>query len=288
MYKNNNLIFENYISIYLNFCLDKGDHLTLNELNKFITVETLENLEEDSIEIKKPLSLSNLESAYSKFYEEIKENVLIENLSSAEEIFFVISGFNKPDELVQKINSIDQKQVGEFNLDTTNIKKITVADDRFKEDDFKEFCHTKPNKKIYWVHWKKDEFILRSFYNPKFYFSRRFNYPKDKQLDSEEKLIETIKEKSALIIDEPGMGKSTTLVHLSQKMLASHWVIHISLKDCQQAIKYLLDNPNIMFCDKVINFLSQTNKLSIPLEKDLAKYKLSPKGADGKSKTSTI
>ncbi|WP_341753599.1 hypothetical protein [Candidatus Tisiphia endosymbiont of Dioctria rufipes] len=189
-------------------------------------------MEEDSIEIKKPLSLSDLESAYSKFYEEIKENVLIENLSSTEEIFFVISGLNKLDEkneLVQKIKSIDQKQVGEFNLDTTNIKKITVADDKFKEDDFKEFCHTKPNKKIYWVNWKKYEFILRSFYNPKFYFSRGFNYPNDKQyilIDSEEKLIENIKEKSALIIDEPGMGKSTTLVHLSQKMLASHWVIY--------------------------------------------------------------
>ncbi|BFD46590.1 MAG: hypothetical protein DMENIID0002_12360 [Rickettsia endosymbiont of Sergentomyia squamirostris] len=33
MYKNNNLIFENYISNYLNFCLDKGDHLTLKVLD---------------------------------------------------------------------------------------------------------------------------------------------------------------------------------------------------------------------------------------------------------------
>lgn len=251
----------------------------LDKLNEFITVETLENLEEDSIEIKKPLSLSDLESAYSKFYEEIKENVLKKNLLSTEEIFFVISGLNKPDELLQKIKSIDQKQ------GTTNIKKITVENDRFNEDDFKEFCHTKPDEKIYWVHWKKDEFILRSFYNPKFYLSRGFKYSNDKQnilLDSEKELIEKIKEKSALIVDDPGMGKSTTLVHLSQKMLASHWVIHISLKDCQQAIQYLLDNPDIIIFDKVINFLSRTNKLSIPLEKDLVKYKLDHEYKDGR------
>jgi hypothetical protein len=42
-----------------------------------------------------------------------------------------------------------------------------------------------------------------------------------------------------VIVDEPGMGKSTTLAHLTEGKIGSSWVIRLNLKDCQQALERL-------------------------------------------------
>lgn len=96
----------------------------------------------------------------------------------------------------------------------------------------------------------------------------------------EDAFLDKIKENTAvLIVDEPGMGKSTTLVSLSQKIHASYWVIHINLRDCQKAIKNLHKSVDINV-DIVLNFLSETENANrqIPLEYSLARYKLEHKG----------
>ena len=66
-------------------------------------------------------------------------------------------------------------------------------------------------------------------------------------LENQDRLFQSIKDKQAVIIaDDPGMGKSTSLITLYQsdygsgqksKLVESHWVININLKDHLEAIR---------------------------------------------------
>lgn len=342
------------------------------------------------IEVKKPLNLSELEGSYTKFYEEMKIEILVENLISSDNIF-IISGISK-DTLVNVMNSfISNNHEEKIN----NIEgkfsdgKIIIRSENFSEENFKEICHQDPVKEIYWIEYERNAFILRHYYNPKFYLDRKFYYPekviinhnikkellqdnpsslflftgieivdnlleilelddhqtealqknirnnkitilkedegakfiklkkdnnktvhwlhvedekgtkqivwleshgsftnlldstevKEIMIYSDEQLIDKIKDKkSALIIDKPGMGKSTTLVSVSQKLLASYWIMNINLRDCKKAIENLpMDVNNV---DIALNFLSETKKIETSLEKDLARFKLEHDGGE--------
>ncbi|XGA08004.1 MAG: ankyrin repeat domain-containing protein [Wolbachia endosymbiont of Xenopsylla cheopis] len=74
----------------------------------------------------------------------------------------------------------------------------------------------------------------------------------------------------AIIVAEPGGGKSSTLIHLMRETKRKNpylWVVNIDLQSCQKKLK---DNQ-INNKDDAIDFLSQVIKLQNPSEKQLFK-----------------
>ncbi|KAI2802360.1 hypothetical protein BLOT_009805 [Blomia tropicalis] len=105
-----------------------------------------------------------------------------------------------------------------------------------------------------------------------------------KLLEDEDSLVDLIKNKQTIILaDDPGMGKSTTLVQLYYSKLKynninvihiieSNWIIHVNLRDHIQTIKscFCDDKFNI---DTFIEFLSKIDlKLSNNISQNLLKY----------------
>lgn len=180
-----------------------------------IDQETLVNLikngkEDSKIEIaKNPLSICDLEAAYTKVFKIIDESALLEflkkNCSAVKDIqnpeqqiiYFVVGGIQKPDlmeRFEQQINDIEQF-IGELDPGDTKIEKnITIVSFEFKEEDFYKICHNNATKKIYWLNWGKEQkkFMLWHFYNPGFYLKREFQYP-DKTLNKDKIKIELSK-----------------------------------------------------------------------------------------------
>ncbi|KAI2796149.1 hypothetical protein BLOT_016071 [Blomia tropicalis] len=100
-------------------------------------------------------------------------------------------------------------------------------------------------------------------------------------LENEDSLVNLIKDKQTIILaDDPGMGKSTTLVQLyflklknkNLKVNESNWIIQVNLRDHTQTIKSYFndDNYNINI---IIEFLSKIDsKLSNNISQNLLKY----------------
>ncbi|KAI2795582.1 hypothetical protein BLOT_016629 [Blomia tropicalis] len=100
-------------------------------------------------------------------------------------------------------------------------------------------------------------------------------------LEDEDSLISSIKDKQTIILaDDPGMGKSTTLVQLyysklkynNINVIESNWIIHVNLRDHIQTIKscFCDDKFNI---DIFVEFLSKIDlKLSNKISQKLLKY----------------
>ncbi|XP_050435597.1 uncharacterized protein LOC126842596 [Adelges cooleyi] len=82
--------------------------------------------------------------------------------------------------------------------------------------------------------------------------------------------------KTIILIDEPGMGKSTTLYKLADEKQTKNWVFRINLKDCQNAINRLHPKslPNK---EKTVQFLLDTGNFdtNLVLIKNLLHYQLS-------------
>ncbi|KAI2796111.1 hypothetical protein BLOT_016031 [Blomia tropicalis] len=131
----------------------------------------------------------------------------------------------------------------------------------------------KDDKQIVWRDSK------RSIQNIRDYIENR------NSLVDECSLINLIKDKQAIIFaDDPGMGKSTTLVKLYHsklntnniKVIESNFVIHVNFRVHIQTIKsYFEDNFNNINIDTIVNFLSKIDlKLSNNISQSLIKHLL--------------
>ncbi|KAI2800759.1 hypothetical protein BLOT_012331 [Blomia tropicalis] len=247
-------------------------------------------------------------------------------------------------------------------------------DSQFNEKDFNELCDKHSNnKKMFWIKYDNEKFILQRLYNPDFYIERKFHsvslnidkkmfetdecfvfsgldcvetlvdlfddssiknnkniyinqsskdaeitfnrinnivhwievktigsnnqlfwrdskgsiqsirqYINDGEfLENKDSLVDLIKDKQAIILaDDPGMGKSTTLVQLyysklknkNIKVFESNWIIHINLREHIQTIKSYF-NDHKFNVDIIIKFLSKIDsKLSNNILQNLLKY----------------
>ena len=95
------------------------------------------------------------------------------------------------------------------------------------------------------------------------------------ELLSEKDFIKKVNNKAALIIDEPGMGKTTVLTELARSMLGSNWVIRVNLRSCEEAIERLASVGKFTL-DDAVEFLSVMGHagLGSDLAKNLLRYKL--------------
>ncbi len=193
---------------------------------------------------------------------------------------FVFSGVNK--ESISKSLSIVENKIGSFK-EKEIVKPVILLNGDQPEEDFKELCkhHSKTSKPIHWLKVKEKEDGSKRFI---WYRSRSTSNTFDATLV--EGQLSKVTDKIMIIADEPGMGKSTTLTRLSEKSSLgqdreSEWIIRISLKDCKKQIeKELPDQSKKLNTDRVLEFLSQTDRLGlkVPLAKRLLKYRLEHQG----------
>ncbi|KAI2797171.1 hypothetical protein BLOT_011149 [Blomia tropicalis] len=105
-----------------------------------------------------------------------------------------------------------------------------------------------------------------------------------KLLEDEDSLVDLVKNKQTIILaDDPGMGKSTTLVQLyysklkynNINVIESNWIIHVNLRDHVQTIKSYF-NDDIFKIEIFLEFLSKIDsKLSNIISQNLLKYSAS-------------
>uniref|UniRef100_A0A8D8V430 Ankyrin repeat protein RF_0381 n=1 Tax=Cacopsylla melanoneura TaxID=428564 RepID=A0A8D8V430_9HEMI len=94
---------------------------------------------------------------------------------------------------------------------------------------------------------------------------QHINHTKSSTQTSEKDFINDIKDKSVIIADDPGMGKTTSLIKLCtlndpkfgiKAMFQSHWVISVNLKDYTATIGSLMLSSYI---DDIITLLSKSD-----------------------------
>ncbi|KAL1492813.1 hypothetical protein ABEB36_010995 [Hypothenemus hampei] len=196
--------------ISLNKLIEESDERSKQIIDGNTLVQLISNKE---IEIgSKPPGTSDLKGAYSEVFEEVEfttfvDKLLLEKLSDV----YIISGIlgsDKESELIKSINgNMEVSKINDLksqialfnpqNIKRTIDPRIQVADDQFKEKDFKQICHNNPERKIYWIILKNEDdksvFILAQIYNPDFYLNgQRFNNEVVIEKDIKEELINSI------------------------------------------------------------------------------------------------
>lgn len=179
----------------------------------------------------------------------IPSDIKTELLKNIDKNVYFFIGIDKKEKLFE----ILELQGKEFKLPEIIVRK------ECNEREFKDFANKKlaENKIVYLLEVNNKNLIT-------------WRDVTRQPISSEDELIDIIKDKSSIIIDKPGMGKSTTLTVLSEKMLESHWVISVTLRDWQEKINTLTDSD-------LVNFLISTNNLKTSLERSLAKFFLNKK-----------
>ncbi|KAL1492830.1 hypothetical protein ABEB36_011012 [Hypothenemus hampei] len=200
-------LYNNLDGISLNKLIEESDERSKQIIDGNTLVQLISN---EEIEIgSKPPGTSDLEGAYSEVFEEVEfttfvDKLLLEKLSDV----YIISGIlgsDKESELIKSINgNIEVSKINDLksqialfnpqNIKRTIDRRIQVADDQFKEKDFKQICHNNPERKIYWIILKNEDdksvFILAQIYNPDFYLNgQRFNNEVVIEKDIKEELV---------------------------------------------------------------------------------------------------
>ncbi|XP_051164216.1 alpha-latrotoxin-Lhe1a-like [Leptopilina boulardi] len=172
--------------ISLNKLIDDSDE----NVKRMIGAETIVQLITDQeIKIGSKLErMRDLEGAFCELFEEVNVKTFINKLSLQElnDIYIIsgIHGSRKEEILVNSLNDntdIDRinnikSQIKEFQEDIIIDTKIQVADDKFKDADFKNICKKNSERKIYWIKLIESKFKLIQIYNPEFYLEgQRFN-----------------------------------------------------------------------------------------------------------------
>nr|XP_033328163.1 uncharacterized protein LOC117221368 [Megalopta genalis] len=182
--------------ISLSKLIDKSDRNT----KRIIDAETLQRLiTNEVIKIGSiPLSMIDLEGAYSESVEEVNMDTFVDKLLSEEssDIYIVsgIPGLVTENKLIEYLVNADigiskksklndlKSRVAVLNKDPTRAvnNRIQLADDQFKKGDFRQICQYNRERKIYWIKLKHEgnvsKFMLQQIYNPDFYLkSDRFN-----------------------------------------------------------------------------------------------------------------
>ncbi|KAI2802374.1 hypothetical protein BLOT_009821 [Blomia tropicalis] len=364
-----------------------------DKIDQLIDYDTLVKLinDDNKIEIgSKNFGIENLEGAYADLYKKVNNETLKLNLiNNLIEAVYFISGFfeindeNRPLVELATILNFEKNIIADkinylkspYFFQSNDNKYIHLVDSQFKEENFNKRCDKHLNdKKMFWIKWDNEKFILQRLYNPDFYIKRKFysvllktnkkmfktnecfvfsgidslemlailfddfslksnkniyikQVSKDAEvkfdeingivhwievktiesnkqliwrdskgsiqnirqyineekelLEDEDSLVDSIKDKQTIILaDDPGMGKSTTLVQLyysklknkNIKLNESNWIIHVNLRDHVQTIKSYF-NDNKLSIDIVIKFLSKIDsKLSNNISQNLLKY----------------
>ncbi|KAL1492870.1 hypothetical protein ABEB36_011047 [Hypothenemus hampei] len=248
----------------------QGQKISLNKLieesdessKQIIDVNTLVHLiTGEEIEIgSKPPGTSDLKGAYSEVFEEIELTTFVDKLLSqkSNDVYIIsgIPGSNKESELIKSINGNMEesklndlrRKIGVFNqqnMKTAIDPRIQVADDQFKEKDFKQICHNNPERKIYWIILKnendKSVFMLAQIYNPAFYLDgQRFNNEVVIEKDVKEQLGScTLSE--IFIIGVKGKSEVTRWLQFTNIQEQRHFE-----KNCQNnKIKFVTSQHNL-------------------------------------------
>ncbi|KAI2795594.1 hypothetical protein BLOT_016641 [Blomia tropicalis] len=363
-----------------------------DKIDQLINHDSLIKLINDNNKIEigsKNFGIENLEGAYADLYKEVNNETLKLNLikNSIKAVYFMSGLFENNDknkalkELGNILNFEGNIIADETSylkslsfLQSDNNKYIYLVDSQFKEENFNILCDKHLNdKKMFWIKWNNEKFILQRLYNPDFYIKRKFHlvllkmnkkmfktnecfvfsgidslemlailfddfslksnkninikqtsenakitfdringtvhwievktignnnqliwrdskgsiqnirqYINDVEIkEDEDSLVNLIKDKQTIILaDDPGMGKSTTLVHLyysklknnNINLIESNWIIHVNLRDHIQTIKSYFNDDKFSI-DIVIKFLSEIDsKLSNNISQNLLKY----------------
>ncbi|XP_058455291.1 uncharacterized protein LOC131432792 [Malaya genurostris] len=167
------------------------------------------------------------------------------------------------------------------------LKRNTITQKQNGQEKFDELVKN-GNGPVHWLHFEKSNDTNKRFIWRKSHGSLdvlRKHIDKKPDPYDETKFIEAIKDQVVILVDEPGMGKTTTLTSLSEQKIATDWVIRIDFKDCQDRIALLptKHEQRLYDVDHVINFLSaiESSGLNSQLTKRLFKYRLQkPKLSD--------
>ncbi|KAL1487946.1 hypothetical protein ABEB36_015329 [Hypothenemus hampei] len=206
----------------------------------------------------------------------IEKNVKEQLGSSTLSEIFIIGGKNKSEvtRWLQFPNDEEKTQFKE-NCKNNKIKFVTSPDSL--EVSFQELIIQNEAQTLHLLKFVQDHLVWcktrGSLKNLSKYRSK--DYRNIKPLIGEDDLIKAIKGKKLLIIvGDPGMGKSTTLVKLyrlkyelesgiEQSIIKSHWVIRVNLKDHVEMIRNIgFSNSNLEteVANTITEFLSQVGE----------------------------
>ncbi|KAI2796130.1 hypothetical protein BLOT_016051 [Blomia tropicalis] len=255
-----------------------------DEIGQLIDHDSLIKLinEDNKIEIgSKNFGIENLEGAYADLYKEVNNKTLKYNLieNSKKAIYFISGLFENNDENRAGIDSLEMlaNLFDDFLLKSN--KNINIE----QTSENAEISFNRINGTVHWIEVKtignNNQLVWR---DSKGSIQNIRQYINDVEImEDEDSLVNLIKDKQTIILaDDPGMGKSTTLVQLyysklknsSLKIIESNWIIHINLRDHIHTIKSLF-NDNIFNIDIIIEFLSKIDsKLSNNISQNLLKY----------------
>lgn len=173
----------------------------------------------------------------------IKKNIKASLTKKAIEDKFIFSG--KKDKELKKFLGLNDRQLDNNRISV--IENPEVARVKFNElNGTVHWLEVETNEGSEQIIWRNSKGSLR---NLREYIDESQNKI---ILEKQDSLLEAIKAEQAVIIaDDPGMGKSTTLIKLygskdgSNGMLAPDWVIHVNFRDHLKAIKEGIDADHI-------------------------------------------
>ncbi|APR98948.1 ankyrin repeat domain-containing protein [Wolbachia endosymbiont of Folsomia candida] len=254
------------------------------ELKKLINGKVLSKLiNGKEIEIGKPLQdLGDVKDYYipRTFNRQVK--IKQEFLKASITDLFAISNIeqDKLYKLVNEKQKEEQKEkvrrFGDNDPDKSNpIRFIVLDNSENTQENFKQLKQDYSQHNIHWLKKEDNGFIWQQSQGDLSELRKFVDVSaKPKQYTPEE--ITDIPDKIVIISAESGMGKSTVLTKLAEKMKKSDpslWIIRINLNDYMQK----LDEINFSK-DKVINFPLDMADLKTPLEKGLWKSRVNHQG----------
>lgn len=173
----------------------------------------------------------------------------------------------------------------------TEIKDVESIEKGGSEDAsqrFRKLCLENSEKTFYWIGPTIGSLAYyHEAYCPSLYIKRQFGKKGTMWTQTDEETLPEGAideddigkfERVEIIVDEPGMGKSTTLTSLSAK-IDSPWIIRINLKEHSDAIGKLPESDVDVTMEIAMKFLSSAKsiELNVPLAQKLFRYALEGK-----------
>jgi ankyrin repeat protein len=162
----------------------------------------------------------------------VKETVKARLVQSEPTDLLVFSGLSEESlyKLLDVTNKEEKKQIA------NNLFIFSEHQEQEAESKFNELIKNKPTKPVHWLKIEGEDNDQQLIIKVSFDLS---TIQKSSTQESDFSLVND--DKLVVIVDEPGMGKSTLLTRLTEEKLRSSWVIRLNLKDCQKALERLVE-----------------------------------------------